>query len=77
MVGSMPQDGWIALFQAGPPLPVMPFWNWSHARSDTRDLAAMYDYLKSLGPAGKPAPDDLSPAQKPRTKYVIFSAINP
>ena len=77
MVSSMSRDSWTALFQAGPPLPVMPFWNWSHARSDARDLAAMYDYLKSLGPAGQPAPDDLSPSQKPRTKYVIFSPINP
>lgn len=77
MVSQMPQDGWIALFTSGPPVPVMPFWNWSHGRADTRDLAAMYDYLKSLGPAGSPAPEDLSPGQRPRTKYVIYYPINP
>ena len=77
MASSMSRAGWIALFQAGPPVPVMPFWNYSHGRIDDRDLGAMYDFLKSLGPAGKDAPDDLSPSQKPHTKILVFSPVKP
>ena len=47
-VNSTSKESWIALFQAGPAVPVMPFWNYSHGRIDARDLASMYDYLKSL-----------------------------
>jgi hypothetical protein len=36
------------------------------------DLRAMYRYIKSLGPAGKPAPAYLPPDKTPPQPYVAF-----
>ena len=48
----------------------MPWFN-VQAMS-TADLRAMYRYIKSLGPAGKPAPAYLPPDKKPPQPYVAF-----
>ena len=52
--------------------PPMPWFN-VQAMSTT-DLRAMYRYVKSLGPAGKPAPDYLPPDKAPTGPVVRFPA---
>ena len=45
----------------------LPFW----ALRDTtnEDLAAMYQYIVSLGAAGAPTPDFVPPGQEPKPPY--------
>jgi hypothetical protein len=52
--------------------PPMPWFN-VQAMS-TGDLRAMYRYVRSLGPAGKPAPDYLPPDKAPTGPVVRFPA---
>ena len=37
-----------------------------------RDLRALYRYIRSVGPAGEPAPDYVPPGRKPRGPTVQF-----
>jgi hypothetical protein len=63
---------WIALFQAAPAVPVMPFEDYGHGAMAASDLGAIYDFVTSLGKAGKPAPTDLAPGKTPKTPYVYL-----
>jgi hypothetical protein len=38
------------------------------------DLGAMYQFLRYLGPAGKPAPAYVPPDQEPTGPHVMFPA---
>ena len=40
----------------------------------TSDLRAIYRFIRSLGPAGEPAPAFVPPNQEPRPPYVTFPA---
>jgi mono/diheme cytochrome c family protein len=52
-----------------PPMP------WFNVRAmSASDLRAMYRYVRSLGPAGKPAPDYLPPDKTPPEPVVRFPA---
>lgn len=48
-----------------PPMP----WASLHHMSD-EDLAALYNFIASLGPAGEPAPPAVSPDNEPLTAYI-------
>lgn len=48
--------------------PTMPFWTFRDL-SD-KDLADMYAYIRSLGPAGKPAHDWVAPGQDAPAPYL-------
>jgi len=52
--------------------PPMPWFNVQAMSSS--DLRAMYRYIRSLGPAGKPAPAFLPPGQTPPEPAVRFPA---
>jgi len=52
--------------------PPMPWWA-LHAMTES-DLKALYRYVRSLGPAGKPAPAYLPPDQTPPPPFVQFPA---
>ncbi len=65
-------DPWVEharKLQARPP---MPFWALNRMRSG--DLRAVYRYVRSLGPGGRPAPDFVPPGAEPRPPYVQFPA---
>jgi hypothetical protein len=51
-------------------------WASLHAMSD-QDLRAVYKYIKSLGPAGKPAPEYVAPGEEPKTPYIVFEPVFP
>lgn len=58
---------WLELFERGIGLPPMPWVN-LHAMS-ARDAAAIYAFLKDLGPRGEPAPLPLPPGIRPTPPY--------
>lgn len=68
LVQQMTADRWVqyvATMQSRPPMP------WFNVRSMSEsDLRAMYAYIRSLGPAGEPAPAALPPGQKPNTPAI-------
>ncbi len=69
---SMPRSAWTELFKSAPRLPVMPFMDYGHGRMSDTDVGAMYDFIISLGKAGKPAPSNLGAGQTPTTPYINF-----
>lgn len=55
---------------ASPMLPPMPWFNLRDM--EERDKRALYRYIKSLGPAGEPAPLALAPGAEVKTPVVTF-----
>lgn len=68
MVQKMTANAWVqyvTTMQSKPPMP------WFNLRSmSVSDLRAMYAYIRSLGPAGEPAPEALPPGPTPKTPYL-------
>ncbi|MGH8145980.1 MAG: c-type cytochrome [Rhodanobacteraceae bacterium] len=58
---------WIAKMRSLKARPAMPFWTFRYL-SD-KDLADMYAYIHSLGPAGEPAHDYVPPGQAAPLPY--------
>lgn len=69
-MANMTQAQWLATARSFKPRPPMPWFN-VHAMSDT-DLKALYQYTRSLGPAGQPAPAWVPPDKVPAGPYVQF-----
>jgi hypothetical protein len=69
------EDQWVKKAKSLSTRPPMPWFN-LHAMS-TADLRAMYRYIRSLGPAGKPAPAFVPPDQTPPPPFVQFPAPPP
>ena len=70
LFASMTRDQWIKYAKSAETRPPMP-WFTLRATSE-RDLGAMYAYMKTLGPAGKPAPTYVPPGQQPAGPVVQF-----
>lgn len=51
-------------------LPPMPGYNIKDMTDE--ELGAMFAYLKTAGPAGKKAPENLKPNEKPKTPFIYF-----
>ena len=68
-VSSMSESQWLvfARQERRPPMP----WYSLNAMTDS-DLKAIYAYIKSLGPAGKPAPAYVPPGGQVETPYFVF-----
>ena len=64
------EDQWVKKGKSLTARPPMPWFNVQAMTS--ADLRAMYRYIKSLGPAGKPAPAYLPPDKTPPQPYVAF-----
>ena len=66
----MTEDQWVQVAKEMRRLPPMPYFSLnSMSESDVR---ALYTYIRSLGPAGKPAPKFIPPNQVPPQPYVQF-----
>lgn len=50
--------------------PPMPWFNLQQMHEE--DLRALYKFVKSLGPAGQPAPDYLTPDKTPPPPFATF-----
>jgi mono/diheme cytochrome c family protein len=67
---AMTEGGWVQYmktFKARPPMP----W-WSVRATSEQDLRAMYQYIRSLGPAGAPAQPYLPPDQEPKPPFILY-----
>jgi mono/diheme cytochrome c family protein len=61
------QEQWVSYAKTMKARPPMPWWP---LRDTTdADLAAMYQYIKHLGPAGQMAPDFVPPDKEPKPPY--------
>ena len=74
-VGIMTEAQWIAYAKAVRPRPPMPWW--AVHETAVEDLRAMYQFIKTLGPAGEPAPASLPPDREPTPPYTQWPAIFP
>jgi hypothetical protein len=63
-------DTWVAVMRARSTRPPMP-WAGLHAMSDA-DLRAVFEYIKSLGPAGFEMPAFVPPSEEPKTPFIVF-----
>jgi mono/diheme cytochrome c family protein len=69
-VGNLSQAQWLQHVAAMRPRPPMPYFNLQ--AMNEFDRKALYVYLKSLGPAGQPAPAWVPPARQPAQPYIQF-----
>ncbi len=69
-IGKHTEDSWLRTARSFKPRPPMPWFN-LHAMNE-RDLRALYRYIKSIGPAGEPAPEYLPPGRKPDGPAIQF-----
>jgi mono/diheme cytochrome c family protein len=67
-VGKMSLQEWIAAARKMKTRPLMPWWTFRYL-SDA-DLADMYRYIRSLGPAGQPAHAYVPPGQPAPAPYM-------
>jgi mono/diheme cytochrome c family protein len=77
-VAAMDEAQWLAYTANLRTRPVMPDFNVRAMNED--DRRAMFHFVKSLGPAGEPAPVYLPPGEKPPLPYyelVLPSAVPP
>ena len=75
LVQKMSADAWVLHAHTMQPRPPMPWYN-MRSMSEP-DLKAMYVYIRSLGPAGEPAPEALAPGTKPATPYIRAEPVPP
>lgn len=65
------EDEWVEYLKTFETRPPMPWFNVHHfAEADTRSL---YQYIKSLGEPGDPAPEFVPPGEEPSFPYVVFA----
>lgn len=72
------EDRWVQILttaDGGHGRPPMPWMN--TAQMSDHDLRAVYRYIRSLGPAGKPAPRAVPPGGTPTTPYINFVPVTP
>lgn len=64
------EDQWVLMAKNLRRRPPMPWFNLNVTKDE--DLRAMYQFLRYLGPAGKPAPDYVPPGKEPTGPYATF-----
>jgi len=69
-VKGMTEKEWVSAARTLVRRPTMPWFNLNSM--NTEDLKAMYRFIRSLGPAGEPAPAYVPPDQDPKTPYASF-----
>lgn len=69
-VSSMTEDEWVATAKSLKRRPPMPWFNLNAMLES--DLRALYQFIRSLGEPGEPAPAYLPPGVEPKTPYALF-----
>ncbi len=67
---NLSEDEWVKAAKTLQTRPPMPWFTLRGLHEN--DLRAMYKFIKSLGPAGEPAPAYLPPDQEPKPPFVQF-----
>jgi hypothetical protein len=65
------EDEFVTFAQSFETRPPMPWYN-VHEMEEN-DLRSLYQYIKSLGEPGDPAPQAADPGAEPATPYIIFA----
>ena len=74
-VNALAQDDWVNYVKAMKSRPPMPWW--STAATTREDLAAMYRFIKQLGPAGEPARAFIPPGQDAPPPVIQYPMAGP
>lgn len=69
-MGEMTEEAWVEVARTLKRKPPMPWFNVNIMHKG--DLQAIYQYVRYLGPGGKPAPAYLPPGQEPKTPFALF-----
>lgn len=69
-IGSMDLPAWKSYARSLTSRPPMPYWALNEMSDG--DLEALWTFVRSLGPAGEPAPSALPPEQQPAGPVVRF-----
>jgi mono/diheme cytochrome c family protein len=69
-ISTMSEDEWVTTAKTLKRLPPMPWFNLNAMKE--HDLRALYQFMRSLGEPGEPAPAYLPPDQKPNPPYALF-----
>ncbi len=69
-VNAMTEDQWVKTARTLKARPPMPWYALNIMKKD--DLKAFYQFIRSLGASGEPAPAYLPPDQEPTTPYALF-----
>ena len=64
------EDQWVKYAQALKARPPMPWFTLNEMRE--QDLRAIYQFIRHLGPGGKPAPAYVPPDKEPKPPYASF-----
>jgi len=67
LIADLTEEQWVTMARALETRPPMPWWKLHEMKED--DLRALYQFIRYLGPAGEPAPD-----QEPPPPYASFPA---
>lgn len=62
------EDEWLNVARTTTYRRPMPWWSLREMTNE--DLVAIYRYIRSMGPKGKPSPDFLPPGQEPPRPYI-------
>ncbi len=74
-VERMSEDEWVTTLRERKALPPMPWMNINQlSESDAR---ALYQYIRSLGPAGEAMPQPVPPDQEPSTPFISLVPVAP
>lgn len=69
-MGVMSEDEWVETATTLERRPPMPWFNLNAMVEE--DLRAIYQFTRSLGDPGDPAPDYVPPDEEPETPYALF-----
>jgi mono/diheme cytochrome c family protein len=72
LADQLTEEQWVAMARTLKRRPPMPWFNLNAMTAE--DLGAMYQFLRYLGPAGRPAPAYVPPDQEPAGPYATFPA---
>lgn len=74
-VQELSEQEWVTMLQTRKTLPPHPWVNTNQLSES--DAGAMYQYIRSLGPAGEPVPVAVGPEQDPKTAYLSMIPVEP
>jgi mono/diheme cytochrome c family protein len=75
LMSSLGEEEWLVFVKTAEPRPPMP-WYQLRAMTD-EDLRALYRFIRTLGPAGAPAPAYVPPGGKTTGPAVVFPGTEP
>ena len=74
-VANMSEDAWVEVARTLRRRPPMPWFNLNDMKES--DLRALYQFMRSLGAPGQPAPSFVPPEREPEPPYALFPSPPP